>query len=481
MRSLIADRLPVVPKAGSRQRIPSLAGAAEALWVAQLVRECNRPVLFICRDMLSADHLFEELSFLAPELAVSLLPEWDVLPYDLFSPTPDITLARINALSDLLDEKKTLTITTAPAAVLPYAPPAHIAAHTFRLRIGDTLSLPAFIRRLQKSHYNRVDRVLVAGDFAVYGGQIDVFPPRANAPFRLLLFDDTVEEIRLFDPQTQRSTGKTAAVELSAMSECDVSEAGITHFKHQLSKHFSTAHASWVSEVRGEALPAGVEFLLPLFYPHCARLFDYLSADCLILMHQDCQQGIEAFLKQARLRQKMASVYEHRPALPVATLFLSEPDFFTRLRHYPVLVLSEVDAHTSAPKVAVNPRVADSHRALIDFLSTFSGQVVIALSSSGRCQALAALLRAAHLPICIVDSFADFEQSPITLVVAPLRGDLSCHRRALRYLLRQRFLMSHCHRADVFGRPIMCLCQPTRFVRAIWWYTEIMALDVWRD
>ena len=371
--------------------------------------------MFIARDSLSANRLREEIPFFAPDLRVSLLPDWDVLPYDSFSPTPEVGGARVAGLAALLDGAPGITITTAQAALLPYAPPEFIAARAFLLQVGGKVRVSQLLERLNQGGYARVDRVLAAGEFAVCGGQIDIYPPEEAHPFRLVLLDDEIEQIRLFDPETQRSINQVDEIRMLPMSECDTSAAGIAVFRRAYAATFGR---TW----RSDDLPPGVEFYLPLFFENSGRLFDYLREDDAVLTHHDMRDNVAQFLRQARQRQKLVGVYEHRPALPVSALFMNENDFFTHLRRFAAVELEQTAADTVAPDVVESLRTAVSHKKLIDFIASFDGRVVLAVAGNGRRDALAAVLTAAGKPPQIADTFAACLSAPLSVVTQVLRG-----------------------------------------------------------
>ncbi|MBE8158473.1 MAG: hypothetical protein HAW59_03670, partial [Betaproteobacteria bacterium] len=376
-----------------------------------------KPALFLARDAAAAAHLAEELSFFAPDIPARLLPDWENLPYEQLPPPPETQTRRMAALAAFW-RGDGITIAAAATALFPFPPPEYIAARTFDLRIGQNIDSAALISRLAASGYARVDRVLAAGEFASYGGQIDIFPPDSELPFRLVLEDAEIEQIRLFSPATQMSVGKIGNLRLLPAGECDLSAAGAARFRRAFAEKFGGADAPELAQIAaGNA--AGLEFMLPLFFDGAARLLDYAAAETLVLMHEECRGALARFSEQAARRQRHAEVYERRAALPAEELFLSPAALFESMQKFAVLELC--GGGQKPPEVAVNRRRADSHAPLKDFLRTADGRVIIAADSEARRESLRAALAGAKLKPRAAASFAACG-GKINLTVAPLRG-----------------------------------------------------------
>ena len=409
------DLLPPCTR-GVMRSVAGFAGAGESLAIAAAGR---RPALFLARDALTAAHVAEEIAFFAPDTPVRLLPDWGCLPFDEYSPLADAQTERMAALA-AMQYSRGITVASAVAALFPCPPPSYVAARALQLRVGETIHLSEFCSGLVACGYARVERVLAAGEFAVYGGQIDIFPPQEEQPFRLVLADNEIEQIRIFDPRTQMSVGKTQALKLSAAGECDLSSAAIAHFRTAFVRHFGAIDDPILAQVVKGRAAAGMEFMLPLFYDGgAARLLDYATADTLVVMHEECRQVMMDFMAQAERRRRHAEIYEHRAVLPTEEVFLSPARFFESLKKFAVLELCGATSLPSPPSVAINRRRADSHAPLKSFLRAAAGRILIAVDSVGRRDSLCAAFPDESLQS--VDSFADCG-SGISVVVAPLRG-----------------------------------------------------------
>ena len=355
-------------------------------------------ILLVARDILSAAHLAEEIPFFAPETPVRLLPDWETLPYDALSPPANLVAERVAALVELLENAPGITIVAAATALFPFAPPSFLGGRAFSMAVGDSIDMDGLLARLAAAGFARVDRVRAPGEFALYGGQVDVFAPGAPRPFRLVLFDREIEEIRFFSPATQLSLGKTDRLKIIPAREFPLDADGARVFAQNFGARFDDV--GYAKSLRQGAAPEGVEFLLPLFFADgAARIFDYAHPEALLVAQRDLAPRLARFLQDAKKRQEVVSRYEGRPALPVEELFLSAEDFFRRAREFESIEIDS-EPHPRAacapfaepPPVDVNPRAAFPRRAFFDFARGFSGRVVVALDSEAR---RAAFLRGA--------------------------------------------------------------------------------------
>ena len=372
-----AGLLPPRAAPGKIVRTAGFSGAGEALALAARFYQTQKPALFLARDAAAAAHLAEELSFFAPEIPARLLPDWENLPYDELPPPSDAHARRMAALS-ALQSGGGITVAAAAAALFPYPPPEFVAARTFDLRAGQKINTAALVSQLARGGYARTDRVLAEGEFAAYGGQIDVFPPDSESPFRLVLEDEEIEQIRLFSASTQRSVGKVGALKLLPACECDLSPDGAARFRRAFAEKFGGEDSPMLKQISGGKPAAGMEYMLPLFFGGAARLLDYAAAETLVVAHENCRETLSRFFEHAARRQRHAEVYERRAVLPAEELFLSPAAFFKSLKKFAAVELRGEDKAPPPPPVEINRRLADSHAPLKHYLQTAPGRVVVA-------------------------------------------------------------------------------------------------------
>ena len=264
-----------------------LPEGADALIFTKAVRQRNGRAMFIARDDTRASGFIAACRFFAPDIPVLSLPAWDCLPYDRVSPSRTLAARRAAALHSLLiapTDKPLIVVTTANAAAQKVTPRNIIAAAGFQAQAGQQLRREVLEAYLSDNGYSRASTVMEAGDFAIRGGLIDIFPPALEDPIRLDFFGDELESIRAFDVETQRTTETLKHVHLAPVSEVLMSDVAVGTFRKNYIAAFGGGvskdpiYASVVDGIR----PQGIEHYLPLFYPNLETVFDYAGADTLI-------------------------------------------------------------------------------------------------------------------------------------------------------------------------------------------------------
>ena len=240
----------------------------------------------IARDNHGANQLEADLQTLLggdPALPVVAFPDWETLPYDRFSPHPDIISQRLAALHRLPTLKRGLVIVPVQTLLQQLAPRSYVIGGSFDLKVGQRLDLEAEKRRLESAGYRNVPQVMDPGDFAVRGGLLDVFPMGADEPLRVELLDEDIDSIRAFDPESQRSLDKVEAVHMLPGREVPMDEASIARVLATLRERFDvdTRRSALYQDLKSGLAPAGVEYYLPLFFERTATLFDYLPSGSL--------------------------------------------------------------------------------------------------------------------------------------------------------------------------------------------------------
>ena len=194
-----------------------LHGCSLALAASRLFHQHNRSVLLIAPSVRAAEQLYEEVTFFSESPGqVSLFPDWECLPYDHFSPHQEIISSRLSILSSLTESKSNLLIVTLANLMQKLPPVSYIAGHSFKLSTGDQLNLGDFRIRFQNAAYVSVSQVVSPGEYAIRGGLVDIFPMGSKSPIRIDLFDDEIETLKFFDPQTQLTTEKISSIETAA-------------------------------------------------------------------------------------------------------------------------------------------------------------------------------------------------------------------------------------------------------------------------
>lgn len=432
---------------GQRTHWGQLYGCSDALAIAQAAQHADAPVVVITPDTPSAVRLEYAIRFFLKQnndhsdLPVITFPDWETLPYDVFSPHQDIISDRLATLARL----PTLTcgVLVAPVATLLHrlAPKGFLEANCFLIDVGQKLDLNAMRTRLDAAGYRCVSQVIEHGEFAVRGSIIDLFPMGNTQPFRIELFDDEIETIRTFDPETQRSIDKVDNIRLLPAREFPFTKEAITHFRQGYRVQFEgDPQASTIyHEVSNGNTPPGIEYYLPLFFEATHSLFDYLQENCIVMTTEGTQDAVSAFWSDVEQRFEQGRHDVTRPLLPPNRLFLRENEFFEcigsqariELQHFeiPEKVGASNFATKAPPQLTLDVRAEQPSARLMAFLAEFAeddGRVLFCAESTGRRETLLELLKGCGLHPATVRGWADFlaSDAPYAITVAALEQGL---------------------------------------------------------
>ena len=428
-----------------------LHGSAAALALAEAARQDDRPWLVIEPDSRSLERRRAELGFFAREgLPVLTLPDWEVLPWDLFSPLPDIVSERLRTLAELPGLRRGLVLVTLDTLLQRLAPSGWVAARSFDLAVGDTLALEAFRMRLIEAGYASVAQVGAPGEFAVRGSLLDVFPMGTEHPLRIDLFDDRIDAIRRFDPETQRSLDALPALRLLPAREFPLDPDAIRAFRRRWRSRFEgdPTRSPLYTGVSDGYAPAGIEFWSPLFFEETGTLFDYLPARTVIAdLTQDREGGLSRAWRSLQDRHAERSGDIERPLLEPHEIFLTPEQIETGLAAYsrvesqpfrdPQPTDIGFDFGTQLPRsLLLDARAERPLAPLQSFLEEFPGRVLLAADSPGRREVLGELLRTARLHAAACDGWESFLASGerVGLTVAPELQGLSLPGASLALL-----------------------------------------------
>ncbi len=435
---------------GQRTLWGQLYGCSDALAIAQAAQHAESPVIVITPDTPSAVRLEYAIRFFLQQnndqnnLPVITFPDWETLPYDVFSPHQDIISERLTSLSRL--PALTHGVLVVPVATLLHrlAPKGFLESNCFLMDVGQQLDLKAVRTRLDTAGYRCVSQVIEHGEFAIRGSIIDLFPMGNTQPFRIELFDDEIESIRTFDPETQRSIDKVDNIRLLPAREFPFTQDAITHFRQGYRAQFEgdPQASSIYHEVSNGNTPPGIEYYLPLFFEETQTLFDYLQDDRIVITTEGTQEAVTAFWSDVEERFEQGRHDVTRPLLPPKYLFLRENEFFEHiglharieLQHFeiPEKIGATNFATKAPPQLTLNARAEDPSARLMTFLAEFvhapesNGRVLFCAESTGRRETLLELLKGCGLHPAAVNDWAEFANSDtsIAITVAALEQGL---------------------------------------------------------
>lgn len=428
MQSVFKPQLPA--KTGEKLHWRKLHGCSPSLAVAQAAKE-NGPILYICSQAQHIRHVHNELSFfLGDTLPIYRFPDWECLPYDRFSPHPDIISQRLLTLHNLPDLQQGIIILPVSSLIQWLAPVQYVQANAFNLKCGDTLETDSFRKRLIDAGYYSVEQVMSPGEFAIRGGIVDVFPSGMNHPFRLDLFDTEIESIKLFDPETQRSNESLSEIRLLPAREFPLDEQSIKKFRQSFRSHFAgdPQKSLIYRDISKGITPAGAEFYLPLFFDKTATLFDYLPENTQIIIEDGVKEACETLFEESQQRFENAKLDPEWPPLEPNELFLPVQDIFSGLKaHSSVQILSlnlqdkkhVVEYNSAAPvDFKINPHAENPYQPFFTYIENNEQRILLLAESAGRRETLLGLLKNQKIEADYVTSWQQFIESNKKLVIS---------------------------------------------------------------
>jgi transcription-repair coupling factor (superfamily II helicase) len=423
---------PVLPQSADNPIFwQGLAGCSDALAISNLITQENRLVVLVTADTQTALRLEHELSFfLDNSLPILQFPDWETLPYDVFSPLPEIISERIRTLALLPETKRGALIVSVATLLQRLAPREHILAHSFAIEVGGTLNLELCRIRLEAVGYQCVSQVYQHGEFAVRGSILDLFPMGSKQPYRIELFDDDVESIRSFDPDSQMSQAKMAKFELFPAREFPFTDDAIKLFRQSFREQFPQASPKnpLYLDVSKQIAPAGIEYYLPLFVDHTESLFAYLPKTALFILPSEASEIANRFFNEAEERYQQRKYAVDRPLLPPQKLFLSAEEFQQHTSRFNRIVLTNQTDNAitfnvrNLPDVAIDSRLKEPAQHLRQFIEGFDGKILFVAETAGHREGLIDKLKSVKLTVKQIQSWPEFINSTHTpcIVVAPM-------------------------------------------------------------
>jgi transcription-repair coupling factor (superfamily II helicase) len=415
------------------------AGSLPALAVAAAARTHEGLVLVVAPDVLQAGQLESEIRFFAGgELPLLAFPDWETLPYDVFSPLPELVSQRLSTLQRLRGIRRGVLVVPVGTLMQRLCPPSFLDAHSVLLKVGDRFDLHSARQRLEQAGYQCVSQVVTHGEFAVRGALLDLYPMGHPAPLRVDLLDDDIDSIRTFDPETQRTVDRVTEVRSLPAREFPLDGAAIQRFR----SHFRTVfegdpqRSVIYREVSAGNLPGGVEYYLPLFFEQTATLFDYLPPGTLLVHPDDVGDQATAFWAQIEDRYEQRRHDIERPLLPPRDLYLHPDEIRGRLRSGAAVSLSAARVEgrrkgytgyanfspRALPPLGFQPRNAQPAAQLQAFLDGPPGHVLLVAESAGRREVLIGTLRELGVspqPVAGWRAFLE-SQAPLAITAAPV-------------------------------------------------------------
>lgn len=414
-----------------------LYGCARGLIINDAITQHDGLVVVLTTDTLSSTVTYNETKFFNQDKTEFLtFPEWETLPYDIFSPHEDIVSDRITTLHRLPQLTHGVLILPVTTCMQRVAPKEFIREVAMHLSIGDTIELDELRHSLAAAGYHHVSQVMTRGEFTVRGSIIDFFPMGSNHPYRVELFDDEIETIRTFDPEKQTSLDKLKEISLLPAHEFPSNEDAIKAFRRRYREKIEGDPNKSIiyKEVSSGNFPPGIEYYLPLFFDNTETLFDYFPENTLFILYEDVLETTEEFENDLFSRYEQRRHDTERPILPPKEIYLSSDETQNKIEKFLRVQLNsnkyqntQDDTFTNYPSstlpaINIDSRLEDPATHLRNFITSKQRSIVFAAESLGRREYINETLRSLNIKPTIHESWDAFAKSEdtINLLVAPI-------------------------------------------------------------
>jgi transcription-repair coupling factor (superfamily II helicase) len=444
-----------LPGRGQRAQWTGLTGLSAARAIAVAVAGDGAVSVVVTPSSASAQDLAAALRFfLGADVPQCLLPDWETLPYDPFSPHEDIVAERLQVLRSLPELTSGVLIVPVQTLLQRLPPRAWLTTATLNLKVGDRFDIHAYRRQLEASGYQAVDTVTGLGQFAVRGALLDLFPTGHQRPVRIDLFDDEIESLRYFDAESQRTVESVASIHYMPAREFPFDPAAIARFRNNWHHTFNAdvRRCSVYQDVSNNLPPAGIEYYLPFFFDRLETLFDYLPANSSFFFAGDTETAATQFLKDVNARYENLRHDVERPILPPDALYLDREALradladsaqirvdrtSTGTRHEVAFAATPVDG------IAFNVHAERQASDLLAFLHrNHDRRVLFTAETTGRRELLAEHLRRAGIETVDAAGLNSFLASSTPMGIAVAQLDSSAVFRDLCILSESQLLGS---------------------------------------
>lgn len=422
------------PAAGQVVVWSGLHGSSLALALLTAARAHPGVTLVATRSSHQAQSLARDLKLLSVSpLPVLLFPDHETLPYDPFSPHPDIIAERLKTLADLASLKNAVVLAPVSSLLQRLPPADYILQRSFRLETGQSLVIEEFRQRLQHAGYEASEQVYQAGQYTVRGSVLDLFPAGSPVPFRLDLFDEEIDSIREFDPESQRSSNVVSRIELLPAREYPTDEQSLDEFRRAFRNRFDvdTRRVTLYQDLRTGIHPQGLEQYLPLFFQSTSCLLDYLPGPPQLVLQDGVYKAADDHARRTQERWEQRRYDIERPVLDPEELFLSSGELHSRLDALSTAHLPEAGEDRSskplfltaeAPDIHIHERGKSAAADLSEFVDNFSGRILFAADTPGRREVLRSTLTAFGIKPRVYESYSAFhgEGARLGLAILPI-------------------------------------------------------------
>lgn len=412
-------------------------GSAGTEALASLIVSNPRPYLVVSSSVEQAYEIQAQLSFFAGKISLRHFPSHETLPYDIFSPSGDIISRRLTTLYELPSITHGVVVVPIQTLLQKIPPRDFILPRMFLLSEGEELPFHSLLDRLVQTGYRKVETVYEHGEFAVRGSLLDFYPMGTPQPIRIDFFDEVIESVRSFDPDSQRSIERLQDVQVMPAHEYPLDEVAIARFRQMWNSTFPAVERQspvYQDISEGKAVE-GIECYVPLFFDQMHSLFDYLPKQCVITVADHVIDQAEEFLRDVQLRYETHRMDQLRPLLPPGELYFELDQLRRCWNKYPRIQLqkdTKVSKHSVSvggielPNIVLDTQRREPSRKARDFIANLTTPVLVTADTQGRLQHVQDVLNRIQIPTVPVESFERFleQQSGVHITIASFREGL---------------------------------------------------------
>ncbi len=387
--------------------------------------------LVITPDIQSAVTLKSELTFFCEASAeIFLFPDYETLPYDALPPHEDIISDRLLILRSLLDARCRVLIVPVATFMSRLAPESFIQDRIQNLATGDQLDPEEFRNTLVHAGYQYVPQVMLHGEFAIRGSIIDLYPMGCPQPYRIDLFNDEIDTIRTFSPESQVSSHQVDRFQVLPAREFPTGEHAVRRFRknYRVQIEGDPNNSVIYREVSNHNLPRGIEYYFPLFFEQTRTFFDYLPGDCQLVLFEDSTRIAEEFESEVFSRYEQRKHDPERPPLHPGQLWISATELECGLQAFHTIQIQqfklerpgpcEYNLPTRAlPALAINSRVSQPATELDQFIQTSHCKILFLAESPGRREYLRDVLKGFGISPGVVENWQEFIDADLSLAI----------------------------------------------------------------
>lgn len=426
-------------KTNEKRWVGTLHGSAAALLFKEIAENSDRLFVLVARNNQHLSQLETELEFYG--LKPTIFPDWEILPYDRLSPHQDIVSERLAILSNM--PKTGVLLISSNTLAQRVAPTSWVLGEHFDIHVGQKFDLEQQKLRLIQAGYHLVDTVYDHGEFAVRGSIMDIYASGQDAPIRIDLFDDEIDTLKFFDPETQRTSTKIENFTVLPAKEFPLKEAR-SIFRERYAETFPTSNAKknpiYQDVMEGIASP-GLDYYFPLFFDAEAMqtqssITSYLPRHSVVITDKQLDEGLTSFWKEVYRRYEDRRHNVDQPLLPPEQIFFQPNQVFEQLNQFSRIIASPEPIEDKAgvinlqteesPRLPVDPKHERPFHQVKHYIDIANHPVLLVAESAGRRESLKDSLRASMGEIPVVESYAEFikQKYSVAITSAPLERGL---------------------------------------------------------